>query len=62
MEKFSRRLTLLLQHYIHFSFESIVCLSESCRMKCLHKHDMHEHKDVDDFLVFEHVCVINLKG
>ena len=30
-------------------------------MKCMHKHDMHDHKDVDDFLVFEHVCVIKLK-
>ena len=46
----------------HFSFESIVCLSESWRMKCMHKLDVHEHRDVDDFLVFEHVCVINLKG
>jgi len=31
-------------------------------MKCMHKLDMHEHRDVDDFLVFKHVCVINLKG
>ena len=58
----SMRLTLLLQHYIHFSFKSTVCLSESWRMKCMHKHDMHEQRDVDDFLVFEHVYVINLKG
>jgi len=28
----------------------------------MHKHDMHDHRDVDDFLVFKHVCVINLKG
>ena len=46
----------------HFSFESTVCLSESWRMKCMHKHDVHEHRDADVFLVFEHVCVINLEG
>jgi len=62
MEKLSRRLTLLLQRYIHFSFKSTVCLSKSWRMKCMHENDVHEHKDVDDFLIFEHVCVINLKG
>ena len=28
----------------------------------MHELDMHEHMDVDDFLVFKHVCVINLKG
>jgi len=28
----------------------------------MHKLDVHEHMDVDVVLVFEHVCVINLKG
>ena len=47
-KKLSRRLTLLLQHYVHFSFESIVCLSKSRRMKCMYKLDMHEHRNVGD--------------
>ncbi len=46
----------------HFNFESTMCLRESGRMKCMHMLDVHENTDVDDFLVFEHVCVINLKG
>ena len=46
----------------HFNFESIVWLSESWKMKCMHEHEMHKHRDVDDFLVFEYVCVINLQG
>ena len=45
----------------HFSFESTVCLSKSWRMKCMHKLRVHEHMDVDDFLVSKHVRVINLK-
>ena len=28
----------------------------------MHKLDVHEHRDVNDFLVFEHVGVINLNG
>jgi len=29
-------------------------------MEYIREYGMYEHRDVDDFLVFEHVCVIDL--
>ena len=37
-----------------------LCLRESWRMECIHENGMYEQRNVDDFIVFEYVCVIDL--